>query len=86
MNADTARLKSTPKNRQDWAAWRVDEREVRVQVNRSDIAKAFAKVKTVRPVGYSVCGDYTRLFHVKQPVPWVDEWMNNYVKSINNAN
>ena len=58
----------------DWSAWRMGD-ETRVQVNRPDLAKAFAKVKTVRAAGYSVSGSYARLFHVKQPVVWVDSWM-----------
>jgi hypothetical protein len=66
--------------RKDWAAWRMDD-EVRVQVNRPDIAREFAKVKSVRRVGYSVCGKFTRLFHVQQSVPWVEEWMENFVRN-----
>ena len=63
----------------DWSAWRMGD-ETRVQVNRPDLAKAFAKVKTVRSAGYSVSGNYTRLFHVKQAVPWVEGWMKKFVR------
>ena len=66
------------KKRQDWSAWSVRDDEVRVQVNRPDLARAFAKVKGVWPAGYSVAGNFTRLFHVKQRVHWVDAWMKQY--------
>ncbi len=59
----------------DWSAWRAGD-ESRVQVNRPDLAKAFSKVKGVWLAGYSVNGAYMKLFHVKQPVYWVEEWMN----------
>lgn len=65
--------------RQIWSAWRMDSEEVRVQVNRPDLAKAFAKEKSVRLVGYSVNGNYTKIFHVKKPVPWVDSWMKQFL-------
>ena len=68
-----------PERRMDWAAWRVSEDEVRVQINRPDLAKAFAKIKSVRPAGYSVSGNYLKLFHVNQSVPWVDTWMKDYM-------
>jgi hypothetical protein len=89
MNAilvkESVRSKPVPKKREDWIAWRVDDDEVRVQVNRPDIAKAFARVKSARPVGHSVCGNYMRLFHVKQPVPWVDSWMKDCVRGLSNT-
>jgi hypothetical protein len=61
--------------KRDWSAWRVGE-ESRVQINRPDLAKVFSKVKGVWLAGYSVGGAYMKLFHVKQPVAWVEEWMN----------
>lgn len=68
--------------REVWAVWRMDEDEVRVQVNRPDLAKAFAKVKTARSVGYSVFGNYMRLYHVKESVPWVDAWMKKFIRTL----
>jgi hypothetical protein len=66
--------------RVDWTAWRVSEDEVRVQVNNPDIARAFAKVKGVGLAGYSVAGNYIKLFHIKQSVSWVDTWMKNLIR------
>ena len=54
-----------------------------VQINRADIAKVFAKVKSPRVVGYSVCGNYLRVFHVKQSVRWVEAWMKEFVRHAN---
>jgi hypothetical protein len=68
--------------KKEWMAWRVDEQEVRVQIHRADIAKAFCKLNTARLVGYSVGGNYLRMFHIKQPVPWVDAWMKEYIRSV----
>ena len=63
----------------DWSAWRVDD-ETRVQINRPDLARAFAKEKTARLVGYSVNGNYTKLFQIKQSVDWVGTWMKKYLR------
>ena len=68
------------KKRLDWSAWRISDDEVRVQINRPDLARAFAKVKSVWPAGHSVAGNFLKLFHVKQPVPWVAAWMKNFVQ------
>ena len=62
-----------------WNAWSVGD-EVRVQINRPDMAKAFAKIKSTRLVGYSVCGKFTKLFHVKESVDWVDDWMKSFMR------
>jgi len=70
---------SMMKEREPWVAWRVGDDEARVQVNRPDLARAFAKVKTVSPAGYSVCGNFMKLFHVKESVPWVDAWMKKCI-------
>jgi hypothetical protein len=75
----TKRPKPAPQKRVDWAAWRMDEEEVRVQVNRPDLAKAFAKVKSVRQVGAGMRGNYLKLFHINQTVPWVDAWMKEFI-------
>jgi hypothetical protein len=64
----------------DWCAWRVDEDEVRVQIHRPDLAKAFGKEKAARLVGYSVTGHYAKLFHVKKSVDWVDTWMKKFLR------
>jgi len=48
--------KAPPKKRADWSAWRVNDEEIRVQVNRPDLARAFAKVKAARLAGYSDLG------------------------------
>lgn len=64
---------------QDWSAWRTGEEEVRVQMHRPEMAKAFSKVKGVWLAGYSVAGGYMKLFHVKQSVPWVDAWMKEFM-------
>jgi len=71
-------MSAIAKKRPDWSAWRTSDDEVRVQVNRPDLAKAFAKVKGVWPSGYSVAGNFVKLFHVKKSVPWVDAWMKDY--------
>jgi hypothetical protein len=76
--------KNNPK-RKDWSAWRVADDEVRVQVNNPDIARAFAKVKGVRLAGYSVTGNYLKLFHVKQSVPWIDTWMREFLSRANSG-
>jgi hypothetical protein len=68
------------KKRGDWAAWRVSDDEVRVQVNRPDIARAFAALKSVSLVGYSVAGNYLKLFCVKKTVPEVEAWMKDFVR------
>ena len=83
MNAaldKTLSLKFGVKKRLDWAAWRVTDEEVRVQVNRPDLARAFAKVKSVSPVGHSVAGNFMRLFHVKQSVAWVEAKMREFLR------
>ena len=67
-------------NSKPWSAWRMDEEEVRVQINEPGMARAFARVNTARGVGYSVVGRYTRLFHVKRPVDWVNGWMRDYLR------
>ena len=66
--------------REEWSAWRMDEDEVRVQVNCPGLAKAFAKEKGVRLVGYGVSGNYTKLFHVKKSMGWVDSWMKKSMR------
>lgn len=66
--------------RDDWSAWRMDEEDVRVQVNCPGLAKAFAKEKGVRLAGYSVAGNYVKLFHVKKPREWVDSWMKKSLR------
>jgi hypothetical protein len=71
-------MSASAKKRADWSAWRVSEDEVRVQINRPDMARAFAKVKSAWLAGYSVAGNYMKLFHVKQPVPWVEAWMKEF--------
>ena len=68
------------KKRSDWAAWRMAE-ETRVQINRRDLAKAFVKATQVRRAGYSVTGHYLELFHVKESVDWVNQWMKNYLRT-----
>jgi len=64
--------------REDWAAWRVSDDEVRVQINSPDMARAFAKEKGAWPAGYSVAGNFMKLYHVKRPVQWVDAWMKKF--------
>jgi hypothetical protein len=71
--------------RKDWSAWRVADDEVRVQVNRPDMAKAFAKLKGVGLAGYSVAGNYMKLFRLKQSVPWVDAWMTEFLSRANSG-
>jgi hypothetical protein len=66
------------KQREDWSAWCIGNDQVRVQINRPDLARAFAKVKGVWPAGYSVAGNFIRFFHIKRSVPWVDGWMKQY--------
>jgi hypothetical protein len=72
-------MSASAKKRADWSAWRVSDDEVRVQINRPDMARAFAKVKTTWLAGYSVAGNFIKIFHIRQPVPWVDAWMKNYL-------
>jgi hypothetical protein len=67
-------------NREDWSAWCVGNDQVRVQINRPDLARAFTKIKDAWPAGYSVAGNYMKLFHVKQSVHWVDTWMRDYMR------
>ena len=71
-------MSAVTKKRQDLSAWSVRDDEVRVQINQPELARAFAKVKGVWPAGCSVAGNFMRLFHVKQPVHWVDAWMKQY--------
>lgn len=73
-------MSASSKQRENWSAWHVGENEVRVQINRPDLAKAFAKVKGAWPAGYSVAGNYLKLFHVKQSVQWVDAWMKDFLR------
>jgi len=68
------------KKHSEWSAWKMDEEEVRVQVNCSILAKAFAKEKGVRLVGYGVAGNYMKLFQVKRTVAWVDSWMKKNLR------
>ncbi len=67
--------------KRDWSAWRTGD-ESRVQIHRPDLAKSFSKVKGVWLAGYSVSGGYMKLFHVKQPVAWVEEWMNKTIHQL----
>ena len=67
--------------KKDWSAWRVGEDSC-VQINRPDLAKAFSKVKGVWLAGYSVAGTYMKLFHVKQPVLWVEQWMTKSMSQL----
>lgn len=69
--------------REEWSAWRINDNEVRVQINYPEMARAFAKVKTVHPAGYSVAGNFLRLFHTRQTVPWVESWVKEYKSSLN---
>jgi hypothetical protein len=75
---------SAKMKRADWSAWCVGD-EVRVQINRPDFAKEFAKVKSARLVGYSVAGNFTKLFHVKETVQWVDAWMKQCLQRANSG-
>lgn len=68
----------------EWSAWKMGD-EVRVQINHPDIAKAFGKVKSTRLVGYSVCGKFTKLFHVKESVEWVEDWMKKFLSHANSG-
>ena len=70
--------------KRDWSAWRVGE-ESRVQIHRPDLAKSFSKVKGVWLAGYSVSGAYMKLFHVKKPVAWVEEWMDKFMNQLATA-
>jgi hypothetical protein len=72
--------KAAPKECAAWSAWRVNDEEIRVQVNRPDIARAFAKLKSARLAGYSVCGNYLKLFTIKESVPWVESWMKDFIR------
>ena len=85
MIKKSRRTNPVPQKRVDWAAWRVSEDEVRVQVNRPDMAKAFAKIKGVGLAGYSVTGNYLKLFHIKQSVPWIDTWMREFLSRVNSS-
>jgi hypothetical protein len=78
-------MSASAKKRADWSAWRVSDDEVRVQINRPDMARAFAKVKSAWLAGYSVAGNYMKLFHVKQPVPWVEAWMKEFLSRVNSG-
>lgn len=71
--------------KRDWSAWRVGE-ESRVQINRPDLAKAFSRVKGVWLAGYSVAGTYMKLFHVKQPIAWVEEWIDKLMPQLAKSN
>ncbi len=83
LEKEMPRMKSAPKKREDVYAWRVNDDEVRVQINQPDVARAFAKVNGVWPAGYSVAGNFMRIFHVKKSVPWVEAWMKEFNGRVN---
>jgi hypothetical protein len=78
-------MSAVTKKHEDWDAWCVGDGEVRVQINRPDMARAFAKVKGAWPAGYSVAGNYMKLFHVNQSVQWVDSWMKNFTCQVSSG-